>query len=399
MLPVNTEEPTPTDCAEDIANLCELLRSDVAAWNAWREAQPNRVGLRGADLTRANLAGANLRDVDLTRARLTGAILRGANLYGAVLRKAHLTGADLGGAVLTAANLRRAILRRAVLSSCDLTGADLSMTDLRSTDLRHANLSRADVRGARAANADLSGANLVRADLLGTHLWGARFAGTLLSETVFADTDLSSAAGLDSCVHRGPSIVDHRTLDRSGGLPVVFLRGCGLPETLIRHSRRPEFYSCFISYSHQDSEFAARLHDGLQARGVRCWLDVHNVLPGDNVYDEVDRGIRLWDKVLLCCSQASLTSWWVDNEITTAFQKEQRLRRERGQPVYALIPLNLDGYLFEWEGAKQAQLTARLAQDFRDWRHDGPFERALEKVLRALRADGGGRATPPPPRL
>ena len=69
-----------------------------------------------------------------------------------------------------------------------------------------------------------------------------------------------------------------------------------------------EFYSCFISYSHAEKPFAYRLHDTLQSRGIRCWLDEHQVLPGDDIYDQVDRGIRLWDKVLLCCSKESLTT-------------------------------------------------------------------------------------------
>ena len=33
-----------------------------------------------------------------------------------------------------------------------------------------------------------------------------------------------------------------------------------------------EFYSCFISYSSKDEEFAKRLHADLQSNGVRCWF-------------------------------------------------------------------------------------------------------------------------------
>ena len=48
-----------------------------------------------------------------------------------------------------------------------------------------------------------------------------------------------------------------------------------------------EFYACFISYNHTDKSFARRLHDQLQRRGIRYWLDEHqllaagHLLPGD----------------------------------------------------------------------------------------------------------------------
>ncbi|HEY0734364.1 MAG TPA: toll/interleukin-1 receptor domain-containing protein [Herpetosiphonaceae bacterium] len=165
-------------------------------------------------------------------------------------------------------------------------------------------------------------------------------------------------------------------------------------------AERPiDYYSCFISYSHTDMSFARRLHDALQGRGIRCWLDEHQVLPGHSIYDEVDRGIRLWDKVLLCASKDSLTSWWVDNELNKAFTKEQQLMKQYGKKVRALIPLNLDGALWQWQDGKADQVRSRLAADFTGWEHDNAkFEREFEKLVRALRTDEG-REEPPPSRL
>ena len=125
-------------------------------------------------------------------------------------------------------------------------------------------------------------------------------------------------------------------------------------------------------------------------------------MPGDDLYHGIDQGIRLWDKVLLCASEASLTSWWVDNEISTAFAKEQRLMKQRGGKALSLIPLNLDGYLFKPEctNGKTEQIKTRVAADFTGWETDNStFEREFEKVVRSLRADSGARPTPPTPLL
>jgi hypothetical protein len=75
-------------------------------------------------------------------------------------------------------------------------------------------------------------------------------------------------------------------------------------------------------------------------------LDEKQLLPGHDISRELERGIYLWDKFLLCASKNSLTSYWVENEIKTTLGKELALRKERGKPVHKLIPLNLDGYMF-----------------------------------------------------
>lgn len=305
---------------------------------------------------------------------------------------------------------------------------DLSHLNLSGIAVSYANLRGANLSGAKLNHADLTGADLGGADLHSAHLSGANFNQVRTSSTVFTNIDFHEVRNLEKVRHYGPSEISISTLHRSEGqIPAAFLRGCGLSDWEIeaaklyrsdlsmsqlvgityklvelRSDPTIQFYSCFISYSHTDKEFARGLYDSLQNRGIRCWLDEHQLLPGDDIYEQVDRGIRLWDKVLLCCSKDSLSSWWVDDEVDKAFTKEQKLMKQRRRKVLALIPLNLDGYLFskKWKSGKATQIRARLAADFTGWQTDGKkFEDQFKKLVAALRADAGGREQPPKAKL
>jgi hypothetical protein len=170
----------------------------------------------------------------------------------------------------------------------------------------------------------------------------------------------------------------------------------------LKRSSTPRFFDAFISYSHSDARFARWLYEELRGWGVRVWLDEKQLRAGDRINTSVAQGIEQADKLLLCASRASLTSWWVDNEIGNAISKEQDLWRAKGRETSVLIPLDLDGYMFSagWKSGWKTQITSRLAPKFEhlekcpDGDHLpawGPFaylnQASFDNVLRALRKE------------
>ena len=344
-----------------------ILQQGVEVWNAWRRQNRDIMpDLSRADLRKANLTKADLTRADLDRADLEEANLVGANLVGANLNRADLFGADLSTAMLMAIYLRGAILRGA-----DLRGADFCLAVLDEATLTGATLTMADLRFA-----SLRGADLTMADL--TELW--------LQDTVFGDTNLTAVRGLETCHHQGPSILDHRTLARSGPLPLAFLRGCGLPDALIDYlpsllNQPFQFYSCFISYASRDQAFAERLYADLQNKGVRCWFAPEDMKIGDRLRPRIDETIRVYDKLLLVLSKSSVASQWVEQEVETA------MARERQQGTTILFPVRVDNTVMTLETGWPALIrNTRNIGDFRRWKTHDVYQKAFDRLMRDLKA-------------
>jgi uncharacterized protein YjbI with pentapeptide repeats len=344
----------------------EILNRGVDVWNKWREEHhkitPDLQGVWLGQLSVA-LNDTNLDDTDLSRANLACAYM-----YRARLRDANLSGAILAGARLYFA---------------DLSGANLSGADLGETHLDEANLI-----GAILSEANLCGAYLADANLRGANLSGAEITEAFLEHTVFADIDLREVKGLESAKHFGPSEVSISTLYRSEGkIPEVFLRGCGVPEDFITYARSLttkaiDFYSCFISYSSKDQEFAERLHSDLQAKGVRVWFAPHDLSIGARIRPVIDESIRVHDKLLLVLSEDSVSSQWVEQEVETALAREHE---QEGRTV--LFPIRIDDAVMGSKAGWPALLkNTRNLGDFTRWKDHDSYQKAFERLLRDLRA-------------
>ncbi len=337
----------------------EILRRGVPEWNRWREDNPTvwphllKVAFPKAKLDGVNLENANLLQANLEGASLVGARLRNANLKEADLRRANLQGADL--------------------EEANLYGAKLQDANLERTILRHANLLRAEFERTKLTSATLG-------------------------YTSFDHRIIEGGLGLDAVYHSEHSIVDaqifHATaqfLRRKPDLtrPVQwFLQNAQVPDLLTKGafeiwSQKREWSTCFVSYSHKDKEFAARLSASLDSKGITCWRDDRRLSLGSGIFEEVRGAIIHHDRTLICCSRDALTRPWVNEEANVAFEKE----RQTGKKV--VLPIDIDGCLREPESLEVSPLVERLQRrliaDFRKWNYPQDYEMALNRLTEELR--------------
>lgn len=412
----------------------EIVRRGAEAIREWQDSNSGvQLDLRKADLSGVNMIGAALRNADLGEATLCGTNLSGAILYRATLCEANLKLANLyetklgetnlQKANLSDANLRRASLKAANLAAANLTRANLAWADLRGANLPEANLSHAVLRGANLRGAvlhramlhfaeldgsilcdvDLSGAKLCNVDLRAANLCSANLRGANLSTavvgwTVFTDLDLSLVEQLETVRHGAPSSVGIDTLYKSRGrIPISFLSGCGVPDELVDYLRSSlsgqgavQFYSCFISYSHKDEEFAQRLHSRMRNEQLRVWFAPDDIKGGKKLHEQIEEAIRVHDKLLLVLSKHSMASEWVKTEIRRARQREVREGRRVLFPIRLLPFAKIrDWDAFDADTGNDIGVEVReyFIPDFSNWKDHDAFETAFKRLLDDLKAE------------
>ena len=135
----------------------------------------------------------------------------------------------------------------------------------------------------------------------------------------------------------------------------------------------------FISYSHQDSQFAEKLAKALEAIDVEPIVDRLELTVGDDIRSAVDEMIDRSDYFLYVISKNSANSNWAKKEIEQATKRDKRI-----------LPVVLD------VDAVPESLSGVYYADF-----TGDFESGiaqLEKTLqrrRGLQAHGKQRLTSP----
>jgi hypothetical protein len=245
---------------------------------------------------------------------------------------------------------------------------------------------------------------LTQTNLSGADLHGVNLSEAILSDTTFGDNDLSETQGLDRIRHRGPSRIDLTTLLRSGGkIPESFLRGCGIPDTIIEYlpaligAMEPiQFHSSFISYSTKDEDFAHRLYSRMRDHHLRVWFAPEDMKGGAKLHEQIDQAIRIHDKLVLVLSEQSIQSEWVMTEIRKARKAELRDNRRKLFPI-RLVDMDTlrDWECFDADTGKDLAVEVReyFIPDFTRWKDHDSFERAFARFLKDLQAT----ETPPIP--
>ncbi len=104
--------------------------------------------------------------------------------------------------------------------------------------------------------------------------------------------------------------------------------------------------SIFLSYSRSDRDFVKRLATDLKRNHIDVWLDEWVIKPGDDIREEIEKGIDKYDFFGIVLSPFAVSSGWTRKELSAGMVKEISAGRTVILPVLLAdcdIPLLLAG--------------------------------------------------------
>jgi hypothetical protein len=136
---------------------------------------------------------------------------------------------------------------------------------------------------------------------------------------------------------------------------------------------RPESH-VFLAYVKEDAPLAERLYETLEAEGFRPWMDVRNLVPGQNWPRAIERAIECSDFFVPCLSSRSVNKWG-------GFQSEIRYALDCARRVplddIFIVPVRLD----DCRVPRPIQKDFQYIDLFPDW------PRGLWRLLRMMRRE------------
>jgi hypothetical protein len=143
-------------------------------------------------------------------------------------------------------------------------------------------------------------------------------------------------------------------------------------------ARRLFGFDVFVSYTRSDGlTYAVSLVDELQARGLTCWLDQHDMMAGSSLASQVRSAVNSSRILVVVATHAAMRSKYVQVEVE-AFAR-------RGRPV---VPIMFDG------GIETIPSDSSLGEllrgnvwlnESRDALADGPSPSSIEQIIRSVR--------------
>ncbi|GEM_PF-3028849 len=89
----------------------------------------------------------------------------------------------------------------------------------------------------------------------------------------------------------------------------------------------------FVSYAHEDREFAAKLTQDLKGAGFEVWYAEGEIRVGESIVQRISRALQEGDFLIVVLSPDSVASDWVQRELNTALMEQLSQKQVTVLPV------------------------------------------------------------------